>query len=207
MIAAADENCGGVVINQTNVTCPDVLACVQAQPAAAACDKPTTVIGEDALGVLKKFPVSNTDQVKTYPLAGNQTTNGAFATPTAEVTLTLVNPSACHAAEVIAVASYAAQITNGSGSYAFQPELDGGSGTYAGITTLLFPRLNGMPAGYTQTAPISYTTVSTGSITIPAGGTITIRARSNSVVYAASAGSSLDSQSTQLAAMVIVRKQ
>lgn len=45
MIAAEDETCGGVVINQTNVTCPEVVACLPfATPAETVSGTSTTTI-------------------------------------------------------------------------------------------------------------------------------------------------------------------
>jgi hypothetical protein len=48
MIAADNETCGGVVINQTNVTCPQVIACITAQPTGAPATAGTLVLGSDA---------------------------------------------------------------------------------------------------------------------------------------------------------------
>ena len=48
MIAAADETCGGVVVNQTNVTCPEVVACITAQPTGAPAAAGDLVLGSDA---------------------------------------------------------------------------------------------------------------------------------------------------------------
>ena len=47
MIAADNETCGGVVINQTNVTCPEVLACIAALPTGAPAIAGDLVLGSD----------------------------------------------------------------------------------------------------------------------------------------------------------------
>jgi hypothetical protein len=65
MIAAADETCGGVVINQTNVTCPEVVACITAQPTGAPAVAGDLVLGSDAqfhaLPIAKLLKCNNTE--------------------------------------------------------------------------------------------------------------------------------------------------
>lgn len=71
MIAAADETCGGVVVNQTNVTCPEVIACITAQPTGAPAAAGDLVLGSDAqFHALPAVPFATPAQT----IAGTSTT-------------------------------------------------------------------------------------------------------------------------------------
>lgn len=116
MIAAENETCGGVVINQTNVTCPEVLACLPFatpaetvtgtstttivnpadltaklanQPAAGVCTDREDVVWNGAIlqGAAKHY----TKQVLLYQ--GN--TGALTVTDKILGTYTITNPSAC----------------------------------------------------------------------------------------------------------------
>lgn len=71
MIAAADETCGGVVVSQTNVTCPEVLACIAALPTGAPAIAGDLVLGSDAqFHALPAVPFATPAQT----IAGTSTT-------------------------------------------------------------------------------------------------------------------------------------
>ena len=167
MIAAADETCGGVVVNQTNVTCPEVVACITAQPTGAPAAAGDLVLGSDA-------------QFHALPAAadGSETKVTAGTNITVTGTGTVASPYVVNAAaatpQTLALVGQTLSLSGGGGAVTI-PDSDAQTLSLAGNTLSL-------TSGGSVTLPAASVTFATPAETI--AGTSTTLAVNPADLYA-----------------------
>jgi hypothetical protein len=167
MIAAADETCGGVVVNQTNVTCPEVVACITAQPTGAPAAAGDLVLGSDA-------------QFHALPAAadGSETKVTAGTNITVTGTGTVASPYVVNAAaatpQTLALVGQTLSLSGGGGAVTI-PDSDAQTLSLAGNTLSL-------TSGGSVTLPAASVTFATPAQTI--AGTSTTLAVNPADLYA-----------------------
>ncbi len=167
MIAADNETCGGVVINQTNVTCPEVVACITAQPTGAPAAAGDLVLGSDA-------------QFHALPAAadGSETKVTAGTNITVTGTGTVASPYVVNAAaatpQTLALVGQTLSLSGGGGAVTI-PDSDAQTLSLAGNTLSL-------TSGGSVTLPAASVTFATPAETI--AGTSTTLAVNPADLYA-----------------------